>query len=145
LLLSQWASAARVGEIAPVPGEREEGLRPGQRPWNPYHVTEYDKHALMSLLTRDNNAVVMMGVHGNGPVTEAEYARVALLRRSPLAAFVGLEDPLEPGFCHVDAQGILEIFAAEAVDAHLRPACTRRIGFCRLQAPLLEEPKAKSY
>jgi len=64
-------------------------LKPGQRPWNQFHVREYDAQGLKDTLGKvfhpDN--IGMLGICGTPEVQEMEHRRVAwALRDGPLSA-----------------------------------------------------------
>jgi SAM-dependent methyltransferase len=51
-------------------------LKPGQRPWNRYHVREYDPNELELVLKSKFSDVKVWGIFGNKEVTKIEIARV---------------------------------------------------------------------
>jgi len=62
-------------------------LKPGQKPWNPFHVREYHAAELGALLDQSFSQVAVWGVRGSDEVQAIEHARVAwALRSGPVAA-----------------------------------------------------------
>ena len=62
-------------------------LKPGQKPWNPFHVREYHATELGALLGRSFRNVTVWGIRGRDAVQAIELARVAwALRSGPVAA-----------------------------------------------------------
>jgi SAM-dependent methyltransferase len=64
---------------------RNNRLRPGQKPWNRFHIREYDPRGLETTLKRRFRDVSVWGICGNEEVQSIEKARVAwALRGGPV-------------------------------------------------------------
>jgi SAM-dependent methyltransferase len=62
-------------------------MRPGRKPWNPFHVREYDASELESLLAGAFAHVAVWGIRGKDEIQAIEHARVAwALRSGPVSA-----------------------------------------------------------
>jgi len=62
-------------------------LRPGQKPWNRFHIREYAPRELDAVLRQSFPEVSVWGICGSGEVQAIERARVAwALRGGPLSA-----------------------------------------------------------
>lgn len=55
---------------------RTHRLKPGQKPWNKFHVTEYYPDEFRELLENVFDEVEVMGIYGRKEVQEIEYRRV---------------------------------------------------------------------
>jgi SAM-dependent methyltransferase len=84
-------------------------LRDGERPWNRFHLREYDADGLHSVLESKFSAVELFGIRGSAALESQELARLARARR--LARW----DPLG-----------LRYSLPRAIDAPLRSALRRR-------------------
>lgn len=51
-------------------------LRPGQKPWNPFHVREYHPHELENLLKATFREINVQGIRGNDEIQRIEIKRV---------------------------------------------------------------------
>ncbi len=51
-------------------------LKPGQKPWNRFHVREYDSETLKKALRRKFSSVEIFGVKGNDEIQKIEIERV---------------------------------------------------------------------
>lgn len=56
-------------------------LRPGQRPWNRFHIREYDAADLQRLLTAEFSQVAIQGLHTSERWMEFERDRIASAQR----------------------------------------------------------------
>jgi SAM-dependent methyltransferase len=56
-------------------------LAPGERPWNRFHVREFDRAELEQLLSEHYTRFAVMGIEGNEEMNALERARVARARR----------------------------------------------------------------
>jgi len=72
-------------------------LHPGQKPWNRFHIREYDPQQLAGTLRQSFAEVSVLGVRGSDGVQAIERARVAwALRGGPLSAVRrSLPEPLK--------------------------------------------------
>jgi SAM-dependent methyltransferase len=86
-------------------------LRDGERPWNRFHLREYDADGLHSVLESKFSAVELFGIRGSAALESQELTRLARARR--LARW----DPLG-----------LRYSLPRAIDAPLRSALRRRRG-----------------
>ena len=90
--------AAFVGELYRVlrPGgrlllttpNRVYRLKPGQHPWNPFHLREYDVDSLKNVLLQVFPDVGMLGVCGSPEVQAIEHARLAWALRGGLLSAI---------------------------------------------------------
>jgi SAM-dependent methyltransferase len=85
------AEAARVtkpgGVFILTTPNRSYRLRPGQKPWNRFHLREYDASSLEATLHSHFTDVSIRGVRGSAEVQRIEHARVAwALRKGPVSA-----------------------------------------------------------
>ncbi|HSX40474.1 MAG TPA: class I SAM-dependent methyltransferase [Candidatus Saccharimonadales bacterium] len=55
-------------------------LSKNQKPWNKFHITEYDSSALQKLLTGHFSKVVIYGMHASKPVLAQEIKRLKMRR-----------------------------------------------------------------
>jgi SAM-dependent methyltransferase len=61
-------------------------LRPGQKPWNRFHLREYSAPELEALLRGSFRQNAVWGIRGSDEVQEIEHARVRwALRRGPVS------------------------------------------------------------
>jgi len=51
-------------------------LKPGQKPWNRYHIREYYPEELAALLRKHFESVEILGISGNDTIQQIEYNRV---------------------------------------------------------------------
>jgi len=80
--LAEMARVCRVGgDIAIVTPNRTSRLAQGERPWNRFHVREFDGTDLEQLLAMHFANAVVKGITGSAAVTEVERRRVARARR----------------------------------------------------------------
>lgn len=72
-------------------------LRPGQKPWNRFHIREYDPQQLEATLRKSFPDALVMGIRGSEEVQAIEQARVAwALKGGPLSAIRrSLPEPLK--------------------------------------------------
>jgi len=56
-------------------------LKAGQKPWNGYHVREYDSDGLAELLGVEVSNVTMSGIEGNEEIQRVELERVRRIRQ----------------------------------------------------------------
>ena len=72
-------------------------LHPGQKPWNRFHIREYDPQQLAAALRQSFPDVSVLGVRGSDEVQAIERARVAwALRSGPMSAVRrSLPEPLK--------------------------------------------------
>jgi ubiquinone/menaquinone biosynthesis C-methylase UbiE len=56
-------------------------LAPGERPWNRFHVREFDRGELARLLSKHFTQFAVMGIAGNAEMNGLERARVGRARR----------------------------------------------------------------
>jgi SAM-dependent methyltransferase len=62
-------------------------LLPGQKPWNRFHVREYDRQQLQATLRRSFPDTLVLGIRGSEEVQAIERARVAwALKSGPMTA-----------------------------------------------------------
>jgi SAM-dependent methyltransferase len=69
------------GRIVIVTPNRAFRLAPGERPWNRFHVREFDRAELAELLSGHFSQFAVMGIEGNADMNQLERARVARARR----------------------------------------------------------------
>jgi SAM-dependent methyltransferase len=69
------------GHIVIVTPNRAFRLAPGERPWNRFHVREFDRTELAQLLSKHFAQFAVMGIAGNAEMNDLERARVARARR----------------------------------------------------------------
>ena len=55
-------------------------LYPGMKPWNDFHVKEYDSAELKTLLDGFFNSIEILGLFGNDPLYTTELSRVGQIR-----------------------------------------------------------------
>jgi ubiquinone/menaquinone biosynthesis C-methylase UbiE len=80
--LAELAKVCKVGgHVVIVTPNREFRLRPGERPWNRFHVHEFDTAELQALLARHFEDATVMGVTGTEAMTAVEKNRVLRARR----------------------------------------------------------------
>jgi len=70
------------GKLVVVTPNRVYRLPPGSKPWNRFHVREYDSVGLLALMFTRFSNVDMFGIFGDEATTALEYARVRRLRQS---------------------------------------------------------------
>ncbi len=72
-------------------------LHPGQKPWNRFHIREYDPEQLAAALRQSFSDVSVLGIRGSDEVQAIERARVVwALRGGPLSAIRrSLPEPLK--------------------------------------------------
>lgn len=72
-------------------------LHPGQKPWNRFHIREYDPHQLEATLRRTFPDALVLGIRGSEEVQAIEKARVAwALKGGPLSTLRrSLPEPLK--------------------------------------------------
>jgi len=72
-------------------------LHPGQKPWNRFHIREYDPQQLEATLRKSFADVLVLGIRGSEEVQAIERARVAwALKGGPLSAIRrSLPEPLK--------------------------------------------------
>lgn len=66
-------------------------LKPGQKPWNPYHIREYTHKNLHGVMNKSFSSVVIKGIRASDEVQDLEFKRVdknhtissILIRNSP--------------------------------------------------------------
>jgi ubiquinone/menaquinone biosynthesis C-methylase UbiE len=66
-------------------------LKPGQKPWNPYHIREYTHRELLGVMKKSFSSVEIKGIRASDEVQELEFRRVEknhklssiLIRKSP--------------------------------------------------------------
>lgn len=71
-------------------------LAPGERPWNRYHLVEYDAAAFEALLSRHFRGVEIRGMRTRPEVEQVEVRRVARLRRLARIDRLGFRYTLPP-------------------------------------------------
>jgi SAM-dependent methyltransferase len=76
---------------------RSHRLEPGERPWNRYHVTEYDADGLRAVLSTAFEHVEILGVGGSPVLERIERERVARARRLSRLDPLGLRYRLPEG------------------------------------------------
>jgi SAM-dependent methyltransferase len=82
LYLKEMARVCRAGgHVVIVTPNRAFRLAPGERPWNRFHVREFDREELTQLLSGHFSRFVVMGIEGNEDMNQLERARVARARR----------------------------------------------------------------
>jgi len=75
------------GTLVLTTPNRNYRLKPGQKPWNRFHIREYTPRGLEEVLKRSFSDVSVWGICGNAEVQAIERARVAwALRGGPKAA-----------------------------------------------------------
>ena len=66
------------GKLIITTPNREYRLREGQKPWNPFHKTEYSSEQLKKILEIYFDKVEMLGIKGNNEIQNIEQKRVSL-------------------------------------------------------------------
>jgi SAM-dependent methyltransferase len=95
------AEAARVvrpgGVCMMTTPNRDLRLAPGERPWNRYHVREYDQAGLRKLLASYFSHVEVLGIAGDEETQAHELERLAWVRRTVARDPLGLPRLLSEG------------------------------------------------
>jgi SAM-dependent methyltransferase len=80
--LEEMARVCRAGgHVVIVTPNGAFRLAPGERPWNRFHVREFDRAELEQLLSEHYTRFAVMGIEGNEEMNALERARVARARR----------------------------------------------------------------
>lgn len=80
--LAELARVSRLGgQVVIVTPNGAFRLAPGERPWNRFHVREFDRAELTQLLSKHFTQFAVMGIAGNAEMNGLEQARVARARR----------------------------------------------------------------
>jgi SAM-dependent methyltransferase len=80
--LAELARVCRLGgHVVIVTPNGAFRLAPGERPWNRFHLREFDRAQLSGLLSKHFAQFAVMGIAGNVEMNDLERARVARARR----------------------------------------------------------------
>lgn len=79
-LKSMLNNLSRNGKVIISTPNRELRLLPGQRPWNEFHVREFDAARLRNLLEKYFRHVTLYGLHARNDLLQAEKRRLKLRR-----------------------------------------------------------------
>jgi SAM-dependent methyltransferase len=116
--LREMARVCRVGgHVVIVTPNRAFRLAPDERPWNRFHVREFDRAELEDLLSKHFGQFVVSGIAGNSEMNDLERARVARARKFARLDPLGLRYRL-PEALLVRVRRLLMIVAAREADAH---------------------------
>ena len=100
-----------AGVVLIVTPNRNHRLDDGERPWNRYHVREFDPDELAALMRQSFDRIEMYGIHGSQAMNDIECSRVARARKLARLDPIGLRYRLP-----------------ESLDTKLRVALRRRSG-----------------
>jgi ubiquinone/menaquinone biosynthesis C-methylase UbiE len=117
--LKEMARVCRVGgHLVIVTPNRAFRLGPDERPWNRFHVREFDGAELEDLLSKHFTQFTVMGIAGNAEMNDLERARVARARRFARLDPLGLRYRL-PEVLLIRVRRLLMLVAAtREADAH---------------------------
>jgi hypothetical protein len=96
-----------------VTPNRNHRLADGERPWNRYHVREFNPSEFEGVLTGALADVEVFGIHGTPMLEQVERARVARARR----------------LARIDRLGLRYVLP-EGIDTRLRGLLKRRANTC---------------
>jgi ubiquinone/menaquinone biosynthesis C-methylase UbiE len=98
LYASEIRRVARPGaRVLITTPNRKLRLRDGERPWNRYHLREYDAEGLRDVLSRAFRDVQILGVRGSEEMEQIERARLARAKRFAKLDRLGLRHVLPEG------------------------------------------------
>lgn len=89
-----WRVLKTGGVLILTTPNRALRLEAGQKPWNRFHLREYDAVELRAVLTKTFREVKIYGIYGNEKLQEMELARIKIAKIAARIDIFGLRDIL---------------------------------------------------